>query len=65
MVSLQTLTRMQLFDSALALLRAVVWEGAGALLLVGEALGPALVALHRGLRHEAYMARRVTGAEYE
>ncbi len=57
--------KLQLYDSALALLRALSHSGAEALLCVGEALGPALVLLHRSLRHDAYAARRVTGAEFE
>ena len=48
-VVLQKRMKLQLYDSALALLRAISHSGAEALLCVGEALGPALVLLHRSL----------------
>ncbi len=62
-MGLQRHFRMQAIDGALAILRALCHSGAEALLVVGEGVLPLLVVLHRALRFQAYVARRVTGAE--
>ena len=61
--SLQRPFRMQAMDGALAVLRALCHSGAEALLAIGEGVLPLLVILHRAFRFQAYVARRVTGAE--